>query len=72
MAKMIQVRHVPDSVHRLTSVARPSRMSPSDYLLAEMQRTSERPAPAEILARLSRQRPVATRSMIVRMLREES
>jgi hypothetical protein len=72
MAKMIQVRHVPDSVHRrLTSLARQSRMSLSDYLLVELQRSSERPAPAEILARLSRLCPVATRSTIVRMLREE-
>jgi hypothetical protein len=72
MAKMIQVRHVPDSVHRrLTSLARQSRMSLSDYLLVELQRSSERPAPAEILARLSRLRPVATRSTIVRALREE-
>ena len=69
---MIQVRHVPDSLHRrLTSLARQSRMSLSDYLLVEMQRSSERPAPAEILARLSRLRPVATRSTILRMLCEE-
>jgi hypothetical protein len=72
MAKMIQVRHVPDSLHRrLTSLARQSRMSLSDYLLVEMQRSSERPAPAEILARLSKLRPVATRSTILRMLCEE-
>jgi hypothetical protein len=55
----------------LTSLARQSRLSLSDYLLAEIQRSSERPAPAELLARLSRLRPVATRSTIVRMLREE-
>ena len=69
---MIQVRHVPDSLHRrLPSLARQSRMSLSDYLLVEMQRSSERPAPAEILARLSKLRPVATRSTILRMLCEE-
>ena len=69
---MIQVRHVPDNVHRrLISLARQSRMSLSDYLLVEIQRSSERPAPAEILARLSRLRPVAARSTIVRLLSEE-
>jgi antitoxin FitA len=72
MSKMIQVRHVPDKVHRrLTNLARQSRMSLSDYLLAELQRSSDRPAPAEILARLSRLRPVASRVDIVRALREE-
>jgi hypothetical protein len=72
MSKMIQVRHVPDSVHRrLTNLARQSRMSLSDYLLAELEQSSKRPAPAEILARLSKLRPVATRSAIVQALREE-
>jgi hypothetical protein len=72
MGKMIQVRHVPDRLHRrLTDLARQSRMSLSDYLLVELQRSSERPTPAEVLARLSRLRPVATRSEIVRVLREE-
>jgi len=72
MAKMIQVRHVPDEVHRrLTDLARQSRTSLSDYLLAELERTSLRPAPGEILARLAKLRPVATRASIVSALREE-
>ncbi len=72
MAKMIQVRHVPDDVHRrLTDLARQSRTSLSDYLLAELERTSLRPSPKEILARLSKLRPVATRASIVSALREE-
>jgi len=72
MAKMIQVRHVPDDVHRrLTDLARESRTSLSDYLLAELERTSLRPSPKEILARLTKLRPVATRSAIVEALREE-
>jgi hypothetical protein len=72
MAKMIQVRHVPEDVHkRLTRLAQQSHMSLSDYLLTELQRASEQPAPAEILARLAKLRPVASRSAIVRALREE-
>jgi len=72
MAKMIQVRHVPDEVHRrLTDLAKQARTSLSDYLLAELERTSLRPAPREILARLSKLRPVATRASIVSVLREE-
>jgi hypothetical protein len=71
MAKMIQVRHVPDEVHRrLTDLAKRSRSSLSEYLLAELERTSLRPTPGEILARLARLRPVATRSTIVAALRE--
>ncbi len=72
MSKMIQVRHVPDDVHRrLTDLARQSRTSLSDYLLAELERTSLRPAPREILARLSKLRPVAARASIVSTLRQE-
>jgi len=72
MAKMIQVRHVPDDVHRrLTDLARHSRTSLSDYLLAELERTSQRPTPVQILSRLAKLRPVATRSTIVGALREE-
>ena len=72
MAKMIQVRHVPDDVHqRLTDLARQSRTSLSDYLLAELERTSLRPTPDQILARLAKLRSVATRSAIVGALREE-
>jgi hypothetical protein len=72
MAKMIQVRHVPDAVHRrLTRLARQSRMSLSDFLLAELEDSSKRPAPVEILARLAKLRPVASRSKLVRALREE-
>lgn len=72
MAKMIQVRHVPEDVHKkLTRRARESHLSLSDYLLAELQKSSEQPAPAEILARLAKLRPVASRSAIVRALREE-
>jgi antitoxin FitA len=72
MAKMIQVRHVPDGVHkRLTRLARQSRMSLSDYLLAELQQSSMRPAPTEILARLAKLRPAVSRAAIVRALRDE-
>jgi antitoxin FitA len=70
MAKMIQVRHVPEDIHRrLTNRAREQRMSLSDYLLAELQHTSEQPSRAEILGRLSRLRPVASRAAIVHAVR---
>jgi len=66
MAKVIQVRHVPDNVHqRLSDLARQSRMSFSDYLLAELERISLRPTQDQILSRLAKLRPVARRSVIV-------
>ena len=62
------MRIVWDEAKRLTNLAKQSRTSLSDYLLAELERTSLRPAPGEILARLSRMRPVATRASIVSAL----
>jgi plasmid stability protein len=44
MPKMVQIRHVPDDVHRrLKARAAVAGMSLSDYLLAEVRRALERP-----------------------------
>jgi plasmid stability protein len=57
--KMIQVRHVPDDVHRtLKSRAALAGMSLSDYVLAELRRLAEQPTMDDVLARLAeRTRP---------------
>ena len=61
MAKMIQIRHVPDGVHRaLTVKAAESGMSLSDYLLAEVTRVAERPTLDQVLARARELPPVET------------
>ena len=53
MSKMIQIRNVPDALHRrLKARAALAGMSLSDYLLAEARRLVERPTPAELRARL--------------------
>ena len=53
MSKMIQIRNVPDSVHRrLKARAAMAGMSLSDYLLEEARRLLERPTAAELRARL--------------------
>lgn len=53
MSKMIQVRNVPDRIHRkLKSRAALAGMSLSDYLLRELKRTLERPTREELVARL--------------------
>lgn len=55
MTVMIQIRNVPDALHRrLKSRAALEGMSLSDYLLAEMHRVAERPTLAELRERLER------------------
>lgn len=52
MARAIQIRNVPDDVHRtLRSRAAAAGLSLSDYLLAEIVRVAERPPLADVLAR---------------------
>lgn len=53
MAKMIQIRHVPDALHRrLRARAALAGMSLSDYLRRELEVAAERLTPAEIRERL--------------------
>jgi antitoxin FitA len=59
MSKMIQIRNVPDSVHRtLKSRAALAGMSLSDYLLAEVRQIAERPTLQEMCERLRSREPV--------------
>jgi plasmid stability protein len=53
MAVMVQIRNVPDDLHRkLKSRAALAGMSISEYLLREMERSLARPTPKELLERL--------------------
>jgi len=59
MSKMIQVRNVPDTLHRrLKARAALAGMSLSDFLLMEIRKVAEKPTPEEMLERLRRRRPV--------------
>ena len=59
MARMIQLRNVPDSLHRtLKAQAALAGMSLSDYLLAEVRRLAERPTIAELRERMQRRSAV--------------
>ncbi|MBA2385175.1 MAG: hypothetical protein H0V68_11010 [Actinobacteria bacterium] len=59
MAKMIQIRNVPDDLHRkLKARAAEQGMSLSDYLLAEAELLGSRPTPDEIKERLRKLPPV--------------
>lgn len=59
MSKMIQLRNVPDGLHRtLKARAALAGMSLSDYLLAEIRLVANRPTLAELEERLSGRDPV--------------
>jgi antitoxin FitA len=71
MSKMIQLRNVPDVLHRsLKARAAMAGMSLSDYLLAEIQEIAEKPTPAQLRARLHRRQPVSTRIDTAQLVRE--
>ena len=59
MSKMIQLRHVPDDLHRkLKARAALAGLSLSDYLLQEVRRVADRPTVAELRSRLAQRTPV--------------
>jgi len=54
VGRSIQIRNVPDEVHRaLRARAAAAGLSLTDYLLAEITRVAERPPVADVLARAS-------------------
>jgi antitoxin FitA len=62
MSKMIQLRNVPDSLHRtLKARAALEGISLSDYLLEEIRRAAERPTLLELQDRLKRRARVSPR-----------
>ena len=72
MSKMIQVRNVPDNLHRtLKAQAALAGMSLSDFLLAEIRRVAERPTLAELRERLRRRYRVAASVSAAEAVRRE-
>lgn len=68
--RSIQVRNVPDDVHRtLRTRAAESGMSLSEYLLAEITRSARRPTVAEVLERARRRDGGAPIDAIVEAVR---
>ena len=59
MSKMIQIRNVPDDLHRILKVgATREGMTLSDYLLSEIELVAEKPTMKEWLDKVSRNEPV--------------
>ena len=55
MATMIQIRNVPDEIHRQVKArASLAGMSMSEFILQELKRVIERPSRDEVLDRLSK------------------
>jgi hypothetical protein len=51
--KMIQIRNVPDDLHRALKVRAAQEGSTlSDYILAELPRLADRPTPAQVMQRI--------------------
>ncbi len=72
MSKMIQLRHVPDALHRkLKARAAMAGMSLSDYLLAEIRELAERPTLTELQQRLETRQPVNLPVQAAELVRAE-
>ncbi len=72
MTVMIQIRNVPDELHRLLkSRAALAGMSLSDYMLREIRQVAERPTMEEMLARLQQYPPLESTLSSAELIREE-
>jgi antitoxin FitA len=72
MAKMIQVRNVPDTLHRsLKARAAMAGMSLSDYLLGEFREIAARPTLAEFREHLHKRKPLSIALYTGSLVREE-
>jgi plasmid stability protein len=72
MSKMIQIRNVPDALHRkLKSRAALEGVSLSDLLLKEIEQVAERPTTKELAERLAGRVPVKYKISPAEILREE-
>ncbi len=72
MSKTIQIRHVPDALHRrLKSRAMKARMFLSEYLLSEIKEIAGKLTLAELQERLHQREPVTAELDTARLLREE-
>ena len=69
---MIQIRHVPDALHRrLRARAALAGMSLSDYLRGELEAAAERLTPSELRERLATLEPATVRERPAAAVRAE-
>jgi plasmid stability protein len=72
MSKMVQIRNVPDALHRkLKARAAMSGQTLSDYLLTAIDRLAARPTREEMLARLHSRSRVTLKTPAATVVRQE-
>ena len=72
MSKMIQVRNVPDSIHRaLKAKAALAGKSLSDWILEELEALAALPTEEELLERLREAEPFAMKRSSAKIIRKD-
>ncbi|MGH8287210.1 MAG: hypothetical protein ACRETT_15800 [Steroidobacteraceae bacterium] len=72
MSKMIQLRDVPETLHRqLKARAALSGLSLSDYLIREVRKIAEQPTPEEMRERLRQRGAYAGKASPTQIVRAE-
>lgn len=72
MSRMVQIRNVPDALHRKLKVrAAEAGQTLSDYLLAELERRAARPTRDEMLRRLHGRKRVTLKTPAATIIRAE-
>lgn len=72
MSRMVQIRNVPDVLHRtLKARALDAGQTLSDYLLTELERLAARPTREEMLARLHSRKRVTLKTPAAVIVRHE-
>jgi len=71
MSKMVQIRNVPDALHRrLKARAAMEVKSLSDYLLSELREIAEQPTLAELRETIRRREPVSAEMSVADIIRD--
>jgi plasmid stability protein len=72
MSKMVQIRNVPDAMHRkLKARAAIAGLALSDYVRLELERVLEKPTREELLERLSKSAPIKLKPTAAQLVRAE-
>jgi antitoxin FitA len=72
MSRMVQIRNVPDALHRKLKVrAAGAGQTLSDYLLAELERLAARPTREQMLARLHSRKRATLKTPAAEIIRDE-
>lgn len=72
MSKMIQIRNVPDPIHRtIKARAAKAGMSLSDFLLKEVTQTASLPTTEELMERIRSREPVRASESAAKAVRAE-